>query len=150
MDAFVTTRILAPIVLIIPISVLFNNQVFIPMRKEIFVLKSTCVGAVINLTLNIALIPILAENGASIATVAAELSVMLVCTYHVKRELNTQNVRQKYLRAIITSLCILLIGIGFKYWMANVFVRLFSTIMIGMLCYGILNFKVIKDFICAE
>ena len=150
MDAFVTTRILAPIVLIIPISVLFNNQVFIPMRKEIFVLKSTCVGAVINLTLNIALIPILAENGASIATVAAELSVMLVCTYHVKRELYTQNVRQKYLRAIITSLCILLIGIGFKYWMANVFVRLFSTIMIGMLCYGILNFKVIKDFICAE
>ena len=107
-------------------------------------------GTVINLTLNIALIPILAENGASIATVAAELSVMLVCTYHVKRELNTQNVRQKYLRAIITSLCILLIGIGFKYWMANVFVRLFSTIMIGMLCYGILNFKVIKDFICAE
>ncbi len=146
-DAFVTTKILAPIVLLIPISVLFNNQVFIPMRKEIFVLKSTCVGAVVNLALNAIFIPLFAENGASIATVAAELSVMLVCAYHVKRELNPQNVRRKYLRAVATSLCILFISIGFRQWIENVYIRLFSTVLVSTLCYGILNFKVIKKFI---
>lgn len=146
-DAFVTTKILAPIVLIIPISVLFNNQVFIPMRKEIFVLKSTCVGAAVNLVLNAVFIPKFAENGASIATVAAELSVMLVCAYHVKKELDPQNVAGKYLRAIATSLCILFISMGFRQWVANVYIRLFSTVLASALCYGVFNFKVIKDFI---
>ncbi len=146
-DAFLTTRILAPIVLIIPVSVLFNNQVFIPMRKEIFVLLSTCAGAGVNLVLNAILIPIFAENGASIATVAAELSVMLVCVYHVKRELNTPNVRKKYLRAIVTSICILVISIAFKHLIVNVLIRLLCTVFISTLCYGILNFRVIKAFI---
>lgn len=138
-DAFVTTRILAPIVLIIPISVLFNNQVFIPMRKEKFVLKSTCVGAVVNLVLNVIFIPLFAENGASIATIAAELSVMLVCAYHVKRELNPQNVGRKYIRAIAASLCIFFFAIVFKYWISNVYMRLFITVLVSALCYGALN-----------
>ena len=144
-SAFLTTRLLAPLTLIIPISVLFNNQVFIPMRKEMLVLKSTCVGAAVNLILNGLLIPSFAENGAAIASVAAELSVMMVCVYHVKKELKTQVVWKKYLWAVITSVSIVLVCLLTEKIIDNTYLRLgFAVITCGCV-YVLLNVKTIKQ-----
>lgn len=149
-DAIITTRILAALTLVIPISVLFNNQIFIPMRREILVLKSTCVGAAVNLTLNAFLIPKFAENGAAVASVIAELSVMLVCLYHVKKELSTQVVWKKYLRAAITSLCIIFITVIVNMIIHNIYIRLGVIVILCVLAYALLNVRVLKQMLAGR
>lgn len=80
-----TMRLLVPIVIFIPFSVMTNQQTLIPMGKEKLILVSTSVGAITNLILNSILIPRYAENGAAIATVIAELAVAVVCLIIIRR-----------------------------------------------------------------
>ena len=90
-SASITMRLLTPIVIFIPFSMLTNQQIFVPMGKEKIILLSTSVGAGVNFTMNMLLIPHWAENGAAVATVIAELAVAFVCfingniQFHVKR-----------------------------------------------------------------
>lgn len=84
-SAALTMRLMVPIVVLIPFSVMTNQQTFVPMGKEKLILVSTSVGAVINFILNSFLIPRYAENGAAVATVVAELSVAIVCLMNVCR-----------------------------------------------------------------
>ena len=78
-------RIMAPIVILIPFSVMTNQQTFVPMGKEKLILQSTLVGAVTNFTLNSILIPRFAENGAAMATVISELAVAVMCFVNVRK-----------------------------------------------------------------
>lgn len=83
--AGLTMRIMTPIVILIPFSVVTNQQTFVPMGKEKLILCSTLVGAATNFTLNSILIPRFAENGAAAATVFAELAVAVVCFMNVRK-----------------------------------------------------------------
>lgn len=83
--AGLTMRIMAPIVILIPFSVMTNQQTFVPMGKEKLILQSTLVGAVTNFTLNSILIPRFAENGAAMATVISELAVAVMCFVNVRK-----------------------------------------------------------------
>ena len=134
-DAFITSKILSFLILIIPFSVLFNNQVFIPMRKEKHVLTSTLTGAAVNLILNSILIPRFAENGAAFASVIAEFSVMCVCFHFVKKELGNLNLLKKYrgqlLKAVSVFICTLLCCIIID----NVIFRLFIAAITSILIY---------------
>lgn len=80
-DGFVpaipTLQIISPIIIAIAISNLIGLQVLYPLGKINIVTISTCIGAAMNFTLNLLLIPRFAQNGAAIATVCAEISVTL-------------------------------------------------------------------------
>lgn len=83
--AALTMRLMTPIVVLIPFSVMTNQQTFVPMGKEKLILLSTSVGAITNLILNSILIPLYSENGAAAATVIAEMGVAAVCLMNVRR-----------------------------------------------------------------
>ena len=70
-------RIVAPIILFIGNSGMFGLQFLYPQGKENIVIKSTIVGALTSLALNILLIPYFQEIGAAMATVTAELVVVI-------------------------------------------------------------------------
>ena len=72
-----TLRIIAPILLFIPLSNVMGIQILYPQGKEKYVIISTSVGAALNFLLNLLLIPVLQQDGAAIATVIAECSVTL-------------------------------------------------------------------------
>ena len=91
-----TMRLLVPIVILIPFSMMTNQQTFVPMGKEKLILVSTSVGAVTNLILNSILIPRYAENGAAVATVIAEMAVAAVCLINAQRFFNMK----KLLRSV--------------------------------------------------
>lgn len=78
MEAGLTIRIMSPIILLIGLSNLIGIQVLMTHGKEKYTLISTIVGAVINIIMNIVLIPTLKQNGAAISTLIAEMSVTLV------------------------------------------------------------------------
>ena len=85
-------RILTPIVVIIPFSIVANQQIFVPMGKEKLILKSTLTGAVTNFTFNMLLIPRYAQNGAAVATVLAEGAVSAVCFMNIRRYFDMKKV----------------------------------------------------------
>ena len=70
-----TLKIICPIIVALGMSNLIGMQMLYPLGKINIVTISTCVGAALNLVLNLCLIPLLAQDGAAIATVAAEVSV---------------------------------------------------------------------------
>ena len=104
--AAVTMRILTPIVVIIPFSVITNLQIFIPMAKEKMILQSTMVGAVVNFTLNQLLIPRYGENGAAVATVVAEGAVTAVCFVNIGRFYDRRAIFAKYYQYCLAAISI--------------------------------------------
>lgn len=133
-DAIQTVRLLSPITLIIPISVLFNNQVFIPMRLEKFVFQSVIVGALVNIIANSFLIPFYGYNGAAIASVIAEFVVMSICLWHVKKELKIDGTLAKYSRKLLKSLPLIAILVFCRLFIEGGIIRL----IISMACYGMM------------
>ena len=67
--------ILAPIIIIISISACLGSQYYIPAGKRAQSAKYLILGSIVNLILNIFLIPLLKAKGASMASVIAELFI---------------------------------------------------------------------------
>lgn len=108
--ATVTSQLLSPIILLIPFSTLTNNQILIPMRKEKYVVESTCVGAIINFCTNMLLIPHLSENGAAMGTVVAESAVAIICFHNASRFYNVRDMFKGIFKYIISAVPIMIIG----------------------------------------
>jgi len=82
LPAIKTLKIMSPIIVFISLSSLIGMQVLYPQGKEKFVIIATLSGATLNFTINMLLIPSLAENGAATATCIAEtgvLATMIIC-----------------------------------------------------------------------
>lgn len=73
--AILTLQIISPVIIAIGISNLIGIQVLYPLGKVKLITLSTAIGAFLNFTLNLLLIPRLAQDGAAIATVTAEIGV---------------------------------------------------------------------------
>lgn len=83
-----------PLMVIISITIpliaatnVIGKQYLLPTMRENLYTWSVVVGAVVNLVINFALIPSLGAMGAAIATVAAELVVLLAQSFFVRKEL---------------------------------------------------------------
>lgn len=68
----------APTIILIGMTQVIGIQILYPYGKENLVIISTLVAAVVNVFLNIFLIPFFAEVGAAISTLVSEFSVLIV------------------------------------------------------------------------
>ena len=109
-------KVIMPTVLLIGLSNIIGMQILVPLGKEKIVLYSEIVGAVIDLVLNAALIPILKSTGAAIGTTVAELFVLIVQVIYIKNKENVLDLKQllfdsKYWKNVIG--CLLAFGASF-------------------------------------
>lgn len=83
---------------------ILSDCVLIPAKKEKYVLRSSVISAILNIVLNIILIPFWDEFAAAVSTVLAEMC-MFVINYHYSRNL-VKNIfiSKKLLKNIITSI----------------------------------------------
>ncbi|AND79465.1 flippase [Streptococcus pantholopis] len=84
LPAVLPMQLILPTVLFIGLSNLMGMQILVPTNREKLVVLSTVIGAVLDILLNIFLIPLLGASGAAIASTAAELSVALVQLYFLR------------------------------------------------------------------
>ena len=68
--SILTLQILAPIIIFIGFSGLLGMQVLYPLGYEKLVIRATLLGAILNITLNLLLIPRYSQYGAAVATFA--------------------------------------------------------------------------------
>ena len=73
--AILTLQIISPIIIMIGISNVLGIQILYPQGQENKVILCTALGALVNLFLNIWLIPRYAQDGAAVSTLLAETMV---------------------------------------------------------------------------
>lgn len=85
-DSIVPMQIIMPTLLLIGISNITGIQILVPTGREVIVLYSEIAGAIVDIVLNAILIPQFASAGAAIGTLVAELVVMMVQCYALRKE----------------------------------------------------------------
>lgn len=108
--AIITIKILSLLIIILSVGNLFGTQILIPIGKENYLLKSVVCGAVINFILNLILIPKFENNGAAIASVIAEFSVMVIQIVFVRKYFKVKIISIDLVK-IIFSAFIMILGI---------------------------------------
>lgn len=96
-----TLQIVSPILLFIAMSNVLGIQILYPQGKEDIVVKCTIAGALVNFTLNMFLIPIFANDGAAIATCAAEFMVTFVMLIIGRKSLPIEYSVKRYANYLI-------------------------------------------------
>lgn len=111
-DASAVVAITAPIVILISITNIIGIQVLYPYGKEDYVTYSTIGGAVINLILDIPLIIWLGAIGASISTVLAEFTVLVIQVHlgkgYISFKYFDKNIRLYAVASIVMAVFVLL------------------------------------------
>ncbi len=145
-----TIRIMSPVALIIGITTNFSTQLLIPMGKDKQLLYAVVYGTVASVLLNFILIPLLQHNGAAISNLIAEIIVLFVCYFFVKKHIN---LRIPY-KEIITNtiLCLPFLGIVSisRYLLSSSILVLFVSITISTFYYVMLQILIRKNPIMIE
>jgi O-antigen/teichoic acid export membrane protein len=147
-SAAVTLRILTPIVIVIPFSVVTNSQTFVPMGKEKLILMSTFTGAAVNMMCNAILIPRYAENGAAIATVLAEIVIACICFLNIRCFFDMKKVFRVYWQYIVAAAPIILIYVVAEMILQNIWVRTCVVVICSAAAYFAVLFILGNPYMC--
>ena len=85
LPCILTLRIFAPFVLISTVGNLYGTQLLMTFNEEKILLITVSVGALLNMTMNLFLIPKMEQNGATIASVVTEALVLCLQIYFVNK-----------------------------------------------------------------
>jgi hypothetical protein len=133
--AIKTLQIISPIIIALGISNLIGMQILYPLGKIKLVTISTCIGALVNFTLNLMLIPTLAQNGAAIATVVAEISVTVTQCIIARKYIPFNLINKGLLQCLIASLVMLIVCFFILRKDLPEYVCLFAIPIVGGISY---------------
>lgn len=132
--------LLSPIILFISLGNIIRMEYLIPNNKDRIFVFSIIIGAIINLTINIFIIPRFGAFGAAIATMCAEASVTLVQTLAVWRSIPIKTYLSKSVLYIVIGtvmyLVIRVVAISFNRSITTIVIE----IILGGMLYIILSF----------
>ncbi len=122
--SIVPMQCILPTILCIGLSDIMGIQILVPMGKEKLVLYSEVLGAVIDFLLNLILIPKFQASGAAIATVAAELAVLLFLYFYVSKTVQFFAFTRNYAKLASALLVALGLGLFMKLLPVGPFLKL--------------------------
>ena len=133
--AILGMQLISPSIIFIGFSNIIGLQILIPTERENYTLISTIIGAVVDVILNLILIPKYGSSGAALATTIAELFVLLYQIWIVRKEilnyLDLKNIVKIILSMIISTLTLMLVT---KLIFTNV--AFFNILISGITFFG--------------
>ena len=139
-----------PMVNLLAITVLFvswanviRTQYLIPNHFDNVYITSTIIGAVINLILNILLIPKYQGIGACIGTVVAEFTLMFIQAWAVRKTFSIMKVIKEYLFVFIASIVMYISVLFISKMLSLTIFSLIIQIMLGVIIYIIIVFIIL-------
>ena len=124
-----------------------RTQYLIPKERDKDYIISVSLGAIVNLVINIILIPKYASVGACIGTIFAEAIVAIYQTISVKNELNVKKYIKNILPFFIKSIVMLICIYPLNFININTLLRLLIQVLLGLSIYGVLNLKYILSIV---
>ena len=138
---------IVPTIICLSFSNIIRTHYLIPMERDKDFVSSLFSGAIINLILNLLLIPKYASVGASIGTLFAEFTVMIYQTIVVWNDLPIKKYLKEIIPYFIKSLLMFIFIYLFKYLNINSLIKILMQIFSGVLIYFVLNLKYIFNII---
>lgn len=138
-ECILLIKLLSITVLFIAWANVIRTQYLIPTHKDKIYVLSTMIGAIMNLLMNVLLIPRFYGNGAAIGTIIAEFTVMFIQVFAIKKELKSYIYILKSIPhiciGIIMALCIRKIGMNLEVSILTLVIQ----IGVGAIIYVILT-----------
>ncbi len=125
---------LCPIIMFIGGSNVFGTQYLLPTNRMLAYTASVCTGMVINVIMNFILIPTYGALGAAFSTVIAELGVLAVQLFAVRREFGIKMYLfgwRYYLAGVVMFICVY----NLDKIMSDTLSALFALVIIGSAVY---------------
>lgn len=132
--SIIPMQLIMPTVLFIGMSGLTGMQILVPLNRENIVLISTIIGAVVDLIINLALIPRLASSGAAIGTLAAELFATIYQCIHVKKYIPNLFKEVSIWKIVLANALAFLLSFKISYLKINNF---FILVISAVLYFGV-------------
>lgn len=142
-------NILAPMILLCGITNVIGTQYLLPTKRQKQYTISILAGLIVNIILNLILIPPYGAYGASIATTISQFIVVVVQIYYIKDEININKAffpGRRYLTSSIVmfGLC-LLVGNFIKNEIASVIVKMIIGGITYLLMLILLRDRYVKE-----
>lgn len=112
------------------VSYFYAQCVLIPNKREKFFLYATLLAAVVNISFNFIMIPLLSHMGAALTTVLAELVVMLFCRHYSKGFGMIVVDKNTILSVVTSSIAIIVICyISLKIFSSDIMALIVATVL---------------------
>lgn len=135
--AISTLQFISPILLFIALSNVLGIQILYPQGKENIVIKCTIFGAITNFTLNLILIPLIANDGAAIASCVAEFMVTIIMIIIGRKYIPVEYSFKRYSNYIIGGVLMFGTIMLVNYILTmSIIIQLLLMVVIGMSIYG--------------
>lgn len=121
------------------LACLFGTSVLLPYKKETIFFISTAISAVINIVLNIILIPIFKQNAAAFTTLLSQAVAMLICYYYSKKYISLKESRKTIAKVLIGSIAITVVCILVRMCSFNLYMETIITVIISIIIYAIIQ-----------
>lgn len=113
--------------------------VLIPFKQENVVFKATFLAAIVNIILNIILIPFYKENGAAFSTIVAEFIVFSWCRKEGLRYVKLDNITSTLIKVFIGCIPIFIITLFIKTLINNMILELILILFVAIPVYFIIE-----------
>lgn len=130
--------IMSPLIIIIGFSNILGSQYLIPMGRDMQSTIPVVVGAIVNLILNVVLIPRLYSVGASIATVVAEFIVVSIMVMIVCKEIKISKIVKSSWRYIVCGAIMFVATYFFGKSFSSSILTTLLTVLLGIVVYYLL------------
>ena len=132
--SIVPMQVIMPTLLLIGITNILGIQILVPMGREKIVLYSEIAGAIVDVIINILLIPSMLSTGAAIGTLVAEAVVLIMQYWALKDEIGEMIKSIHYVRICIATA----LGAAGSLWVIFVGLGNFITLVVSaVLFFGI-------------
>ncbi len=133
-NSIIPMQIIMPTLLLIGITNILGVQILVPLGKEKIVLYSEIAGALVDIIINVILIPKFASVGAAIGTLVAEFIVLVVQYLSLRHEIVNMFKQIHYIR-IINAIVIALVA---SFWVKKIpFGNFIILVVSSLLFFGV-------------
>lgn len=148
-EATISLRILSIALVFSTFASFTTASVLLPIKKEKYILMATIASALVNVILNLFLIPMFQQNGAAITTAIAELLVFLISYYHARKFIKIDGVVKNLATSIIGCLAMILLSGILKLFVANMTLYTVFT-MVGSTVVYLMVLLLLKNNLAIE
>lgn len=117
--AIVPMRIVMPLMLVIGYEQILIIQTLMPMKKDKAVLTNSILGAIVGITMNVLLVPILQSTGSAIVWLTSEVTVLISAQYFVTKYTKTKFPWKLLFNYILRYILLILIVTGLYIFIEN-------------------------------
>ena len=131
--------LLSPVILLSPLNNIFGGQYLTAKNITKILIIAGISAAILNVSINIALIPILGYTGTAIAMVATMFCEVSIQFYAVQKQVNLKSIFKPILKNLISGILMFVCLLLFRRFLNNTPMSTLILVSVGVVVYLLMN-----------